>query len=136
MGVLMGDCIWQGDLRPAPYHVPVSAHYSMQNHVVNPEQMNRQFNYPISSPHNPHAARTSPVSPGSMYMHSPASQHSSQSLPNSSPRSIHSPPGGYGNFACCNERRQAHGMVPIGVLTKAPEQFDLVDTMLPFGGYY
>jgi hypothetical protein len=31
-------------------------------------------------------------------MHSPASQHSSQSLPNSSPRSIHSPPGGYGNI--------------------------------------
>ena len=84
--------------RSAPYHVPVSAHYNMQNHVVNPEQMNRQFNYPISSPHNPHAARTSPVSPGSMYMHSPASQHSSQSLPNSSPRSIHSPPGGYGNI--------------------------------------
>lgn len=79
--------------RPAPYHVPVSAHYNMQNHVTTPENMNRQFNYPNASPHNPHAARTSPVSPGSMYMHSPASQHSSQSLPNSSPRSIHSPPG-------------------------------------------
>lgn len=79
--------------RQAPYHVPVSAHYNMPNHVNNTEQMNRQFNYPNPSQHNTHAARTSPVSPGSMYMHSPASQHSSHSMPNSSPRSIHSPSG-------------------------------------------
>lgn len=96
--------------RSAPYHVPVSSHYSVPNHPNKAEQQtSRQFNYPNSSPHhNPHGSRTSPVSPGSMFMHSPASHHSSQSLPNSSPRSIHSPP------ACGNIRSPVPTPSPAG----------------------
>ncbi|XP_060071741.1 uncharacterized protein LOC132551599 [Ylistrum balloti] len=87
--------------RHAPYHVPNSPHYAMpsqgsspthqqQQHLQGP-QGGHQFMYPSSSPHHSHPSRTSPISPSPGYIHSPASHHSNQSLPNSSPRSIQSP---------------------------------------------
>ncbi|XP_033747885.1 transcription factor 20-like isoform X2 [Pecten maximus] len=87
--------------RHAPYHVPNSPHYSMPSQGSSPThqqqqqlqgpQGGHQFMYPSSSPHHSHPARTSPISPSPGYIHSPASHHSNQSLPNSSPRSIQSP---------------------------------------------
>lgn len=86
--------------RSAPYHVPRSPHYNNLSQAQSPShsQMSgsqmpghgRQFVYPNSSPHQ-QPSRTSPISP--LHMHSPASHHSGQSLPNSSPSSLHSPQG-------------------------------------------
>ncbi|XP_069124421.1 uncharacterized protein CG5098-like isoform X2 [Argopecten irradians] len=91
--------------RHAPYHVPNSPHYVMPSQGSSPThqqqqqqqqqlqgpQGGHQFMYPSSSPHHSHPSRTSPISPSPGFIHSPASHHSNQSLPNSSPRSIQSP---------------------------------------------
>ncbi|KAL5018003.1 hypothetical protein ScPMuIL_003725 [Solemya velum] len=86
--------------RAAPYHVPRSPHYNNLSQAQSPSHCQmpgsqmpshgRQFVYPNSSPHQ-QPSRTSPISPS--HMHSPASHHSGQSLPNSSPSSLHSPQG-------------------------------------------
>ncbi|KAJ8318259.1 hypothetical protein KUTeg_003350 [Tegillarca granosa] len=94
--------------RSAPYHVPKSPHYNVTGRSCSPpnqQQMNtnRHFVYPNSSPHHP--ARTSPISPATMPIHSPVSHHSGQSIPSSSPRSIHSPThGGNAGSGCGSVR--------------------------------
>lgn len=94
--------------RSAPYHVPKSPHYNVTGRSCSPpnqQQMNtnRHFVYPNSSPHHP--ARTSPISPATMPIHSPVSHHSGQSIPSSSPRSIHSPThGGTAGSGCGSVR--------------------------------
>ena len=99
--------------RPAPYHIPPKSPHNYSIHGSSKDYMmsNHPFAYPNSAPPQPTGSRTSPVSP--MYMHSPASHHSGQSLPNSSPRSIHSPShtmvgGSIGSSAC---KKSPHAMV-------------------------
>lgn len=88
--------------RSAPYHIPPkSPHnsYSMQGNCPSSTSQQQhmgqahQFAYPNSSPHQASQRPcASPMSPNPAYLHSPTtSHHSGQSMPNSSPQSIHSP---------------------------------------------
>lgn len=96
--------------RSAPYHIPPkSPHnsYSMQGNCPTTTSQQQhigqahQFAYPNSSPHQASQRPcASPMSPNPVYLHSPtASHHSGQSMPNSSPQSIHSP--NYGMSGPC-----------------------------------
>ncbi|XP_048758079.2 uncharacterized protein PF3D7_1120600-like [Ostrea edulis] len=88
--------------RSAPYHIPPKSphnNYTMQGNCPTSTQQHQQhigqahqFAYPNSSPHqSSQGPCASPISPNAAYIHSPASHHSGQSMPNSSPQSVHSP---------------------------------------------
>lgn len=88
--------------RSAPYHIPPKSphnNYAMQGNCSTSTSQQQhmgqahQFAYPNSSPHqSSQGPCASPMSPNSAYLHSPtASHHSGQSIPNSSPQSVHSP---------------------------------------------
>ncbi|XP_061174925.1 uncharacterized protein LOC133184101 [Saccostrea echinata] len=88
--------------RSAPYHIPPKSphnNYSMQGNCPTSTQQHQQhigqthqFAYPNSSPQqSSQGPCASPISPNPAYMHSPASHHSGQSMPNASPQSVHSP---------------------------------------------